>query len=108
MAKVLSPTTKHLVRYLGQMIKIARKEQQMPLGDLSNRMGVSKHIIEDIESGKTAVTIGSYFEAALIVGIPLLGGSREHASNMSKLLSYMNKLIPEVMENHRTEVDDNF
>jgi len=104
---VSSRVTKNTVSYLGNLIRLARKERGFSQEELSKRLNVSRSKIERIESGNTKVSIGSVFEACYILGIPLFGGDKEHINNLSGMLSYMNKLLPDSIPN-KIIIDDNF
>ena len=103
-----SRTTRHIISSVGSMIKLARKEKLMSVEELANRVGVGRNTIDKIENGGDVnIPIGNVIEAALIVGIPLFGGDREHIHNLSTMLGYMNKLIPERYKKEIV-VKDNF
>jgi len=105
--EINSNVTKNTVSYLGNLISLARKERGFSQEELSKRLNVSRSKIQRIESGNTKVSIGSVFEACYILGIPLFGGDKEHITNLSGMLSYMNKLIPERIPN-KIIIDDDF
>ncbi len=101
-------TSTKIIRYLGQLIRIARKERKMSETDLAERMGVARATVQKIEKGEPSVAIGSYIEATVILRIPLLGGDKEHINNLTMLLSYMNQLLPNNVRGKVLEVDDDF
>ena len=104
---VSSRVTKYTVSYLGKLIKLARKERGFSQQELAERLHVSRSTTQRIEDGNTKVSIGNVFEACYILGIPLFGGDREHINNLSGMLSYMNKLLPESIPN-KIIIDDDF
>ena len=89
-----SKTTQHVISSLGSLIKLARKERGMSLTELAERLNVKEDLVQDIENGVVTIPIGIVIEAAIIVGLPLFGGDREHVSNLSTMLAYMNKVLP--------------
>ena len=101
-------TSRKIIQYLGQLIKITRKERKMSESDLAERVGVVRATIQKIEKGDPSVAIGTVIEATVVLGIPLLGGDKEHITNLSTLLSYMNKLLPSNVRGKVIEVDDDF
>ncbi len=107
-APINSRMTKNTVSYLGNLIKLARKERGFTQEELAERIGSSRMTINRIESGNTQAAIGTVFEACFIVGIPLLGCDEKHVNNLSKMLSYMNKLLPERLTNKFTSINDDF
>jgi len=107
-AAVNSRATKNTVSYIGKLIRLARKERGISQQELAERINVSRGVIQRIESGNTKVKIGSVFEACFVLGIPLMGCDKEHISNLSKMLSYINKLIPDNIPNKNIAVNDDF
>ena len=101
-----SRVTKNTVSYLGNLIKLARKERGISQQELADRIGASRMKINRIESGNTQVSIGSVFEACFVLGIPLMGCDKDHVNNLSRMLSYMNKLLPENLPNKNVVYDD--
>jgi len=98
--------TKNTVKYLGNLISIARKERGYTQQELAERMGVSCMTVVRIESGGTKVAIGSVFEACFLLGIPLLGCDEKHVNNLARMLSYMNRFIPDRPTNKFVMNDD--
>jgi len=107
-ATVDSRATKSTVAYLGKLIKLARKERGITQTELGERINGSRSVIQRIELGNTKVSIGSVFEACFLLGIPLMGCDKEHINNLSKMLSYINILIPSSSQNNNKVVDDDF
>jgi len=103
-----SRVTKNTVSYLGGLIKIARKECGLSQQELADRIGSSRMTINKIENGNTQVAIGTVFEACFIVGIPLLGCDEKHVSNLARMLSYINKLLPSNIPAKNIVVKDDF
>ena len=104
----LGYTSRKVIEYFGQLIRTARKERGMTEAELADRMGVSRSTLRRIQDGDPGAAIGSYMEAAIILGIPVMGGDKENIRNMTTLLSYMNKLLPERAQGKVIEVDDDF
>ena len=102
-----SNVTKNTVKYLGNLIGIARKERGYTQQELAERTGISRMTVVRIESGSTKVAIGTVFEVCFLLGIPLLGCDEKYINNLTRMLSYMNKFIPERISN-KFVVDDDF
>ena len=99
MSLPISNVTRHIVKYLGHAINIARKERKMSESELAERLGVRETFVQEIQKGDPNIAVGSYIEAATILGIPLLGGDANHIRNLTSMLGYMNRLIPERTRN---------
>lgn len=89
-----SRITKSTLKYLGNLIRIARKEHGVSQRELAERINVNRDKVRRIESGDPNVRIGSVFEACFVLRIPLMGCSKESINNFSQMISYINKLIP--------------
>ncbi len=107
-APINSRVTKNTVLYLGNLIKIARKERGFTQEELGERINASRSLIQRIESGNAKVAIGTVFEACYIVGIPLLGCDEKHVNNLTRMLSYMNRILPVNIPAKNIKFDDNF
>jgi ribosome-binding protein aMBF1 (putative translation factor) len=103
-----SRATKSTVSYLGNLIKLARKERGFSQHELAERINVSRSSIQRVELGNTKAHIGVVFEACFVLGIPLMGCDKEHVNNLSRMLSYMNRLIPGDIQNKNIDFNDNF
>jgi transcriptional regulator with XRE-family HTH domain len=78
------PLTRPYSRYsrsaialLGQLIRQARIERKLTVGELAERAGISRGLMQRIEKGDPGCTIGAAFEAAAIVGIRLFDAEQD-------------------------------
>lgn len=62
---------RNAVALLGGMIRAARKERKMTARDVADRAGISRGLLQRIESGNPKCEIGVAFEVATIVGVRL-------------------------------------
>jgi len=67
----LSPATHHALQLLGGLIEEGRLRKGWTREDLSERIGVGMVTARRLVRGDPGVAIGTYFEAATLVGIPL-------------------------------------
>jgi len=105
---VSSRATKSTLSYLGNLIKLARKERGITQEELAERIGIGRMKVNRIEAGNSKCTIGSVFEVCFVLGIPLMGCEKEHINSLSRMLSYMNKLLPENIPNKNIDFNDDF
>ena len=56
---------------LGAQIQAARRERRWSQAELAGRAGITKPTLGKIESGDLGVAIGTVFEVATLVGVPL-------------------------------------
>lgn len=66
----------------------------MPQAELAERLGVSRQTVSALEKGDSKVGIGIVFEAAVIVGIPLLASDRYALDKLSTVVAGLATLIP--------------
>lgn len=62
-----------VVELLGKRIRANRKERRMSERELAERAGISRGTLRKIERGDMRVELGVTLEAALMVGVPLMG-----------------------------------
>ncbi|OGT49391.1 MAG: hypothetical protein A3F17_00750 [Gammaproteobacteria bacterium RIFCSPHIGHO2_12_FULL_41_15] len=105
---VVSRITETAISTLGSMIKTARKSQSMTQLELAERLGVNVKTIRKIETGHKTVVIAAVFEAAYIVGIPLLSGQINSLQKWQAALEGFNALLPARTHNKKIELDDDF
>lgn len=104
MDRAYSKHTEAAVKLLATHIKIRRKEKQWTEKELAERTGVSRATIQKIESADMGCSIGFYFEAAIIVGLPLFDDDLKNLSQAEKVLS----LLPQRVRASKSKVDDDF
>lgn len=98
--------SRHAVAVLGQMIRISRIERGWSMLDLAERLGVSRDLLHRIEQGDTRCGIGTVFEAAFIVGVPLFDeDSSTLAARYSKQAEKLS-LLPKSVHKSRDFKDD--
>lgn len=89
-----SRSTLQILQTFGQMIRLARLERKMPQIELAERLGVSRQTVSALEQGEPKVGIGIVFEAAVIVGIPLLAPDRPTLDKVSTVVGGLATLLP--------------
>ncbi|MBU1723043.1 MAG: helix-turn-helix transcriptional regulator [Gammaproteobacteria bacterium] len=104
----LSTRTQTTLHIFASMIRAARLERKMPQQELAERLGVSRQTVSAIEKGDAKVAIGTVFEAAAIVGIPLLAESTRDLQRLSTTVAGLASLLPERARSANVELDDDF
>ncbi len=104
----LSSGTLSVLKTLGAMIKAARLERGMSQAELSQRLGVSRHTVIALEKGEPKVSVGSVFEAATIVGIPLLADNRKELGKLATTVANLANILPERRRGKKVTLDDDF
>ena len=75
--RVYSNYCRDAVALLGGMVRAARKERKMTVQDVADRAGISRGLMQRIESGNPKCEIGVVFEAATIVGVRLFDADED-------------------------------
>lgn len=107
----LRPYSRHsrdAIALLGQQIRRARIEKKMTVGDLAERAGVSRGLVQRIERGDPGCGIGPVFEAAAIVGIRLFDAGPAALSRMAEDAKQELTLLPRAVRPAKIETNDGF
>lgn len=112
----MAATTKHVygrytreaIMLLGQLVAVGRREKKMTAANLAERVGISRGTLLRLENGDPKVEIGVFFEAASIVGVPLLGGDLTGLRTQSERASERLAVLPKYVREQDAQVDDDF
>jgi transcriptional regulator with XRE-family HTH domain len=104
----LSSSTLSVLKTLGAMIKAARLERGMSQAELSRRLGVSRYTVISLEKGEPKVSVGTVFEAATIVGIPLLTEDQRTLHKLATTVANLASVLPERSQRKKVAVTDDF
>ncbi|MBP9725841.1 MAG: helix-turn-helix transcriptional regulator [Gammaproteobacteria bacterium] len=104
---IISDFVQTALSMLGSFIRIARIKRKMPQSELAERLNVSRQTVMAIEKGRPNVAVGVVFEAARILGIPLLNEEKKVISRWQELLGEFQALMPSRVDKGK-EIDDDF
>jgi len=104
----LSSSTLSVLKTLGAMVKAARLERGMSQAELSERLGVSRYTVIALEKGEPKVGVGTMFEAATIVGIPLLASDQDELNKLATTVANLTSILPERGRRKKVTLDDDF
>jgi transcriptional regulator with XRE-family HTH domain len=104
----LSSRTLSVLKTLGAMIRAARLERGMNQADLSRRLGVSRYTVIALEKGNPKVGVGTVFEAATIVGVPLLAEDQHAIDKLSTTVASLASVLPERGRRKKVALRDDF
>ena len=103
----MSPASREALQVLGWAIRAERLQRRWTIAELAERVGVSRPTMAKIEHGDPTVAIGTFFEAATLVGVPLFvdedARNRYGAHKRAELA-----LLPASARRSRQVVDDDF
>ncbi|WP_082483333.1 helix-turn-helix domain-containing protein [Rubellimicrobium mesophilum] len=103
----LSRVSTALLEALAAEVRAARKERGWTENDLAERLGSSRDTVRAIEAARPSVAAGTLFEAAYVLGLPLLGGDANVARIKSEAQARL-VLLPGRVRPRRLEVNDDF
>lgn len=105
--RAYSSYCRNAVALLGGMIRAARKERKMTAQNLADRAGISRGLLQRIESGNPRCELGVAFEVAAIVGIRLFNADENTLARQLNQTREMLALLPKsIRKNSRTVRDD--
>ena len=93
---------------LGQSIRQARIEKKITTGDLAERAGISRGLVQRIEKGDPGCAIGAVFEAAAIVGLRLFDADQAVLSRAISANTAMLTLLPKAARAPKIKAYDDF
>jgi transcriptional regulator with XRE-family HTH domain len=67
--QILFPKHQKILEQLGENIKLARKRRKLTTIQVSERAGIDRTTLYQIEKGKPSVSIGSYFNVLRVLGL---------------------------------------
>lgn len=103
-----SPYSREATILLGQLIRRARIERKITAGELAERAGLSRGLVQRIEKGDPGCAIGAVFETATIVGLRLFDADRAGLSQAIGATTATLALLPKAVRASRIEVKDEF
>ena len=120
----LSIATREALSLLAARLELARRERGLTQADLAERAGISINTLKAVLHGKPQVAIGTVFEVAAILQLPLyetllqsqedqtdprmLSGASQEQRKEKALLNTKLKLLPERVHRKKAGIDDDF
>lgn len=108
MPKVYSPYTKDALLLFCHLIRAERKARKMTEQELADRVGVSRSFIKRLEKGDTSCAVGSVFEAAHVLGIPLFDLEPGRLARELRQVEERLTLLPKTIHKKAKVIDDDF
>lgn len=103
----ISRSTQTALKAFGTLIKNSRSIHKMSQAELAERLNVSRLTVISIEKGNAKVSIGTFFEAATILEIPLLL-SENNLFAKAKTFTHINSLLPKRIRKQSEDLNDEF
>jgi transcriptional regulator with XRE-family HTH domain len=108
MSNALSRYANDALSLLADTIRMARVEQCMSQATLAERAGISRALLSRIERGDRGCAIGSVFEVAAILRVPLFGLDAPSLGQAAARAADRLELLPASVRRPRTPIDDDF
>jgi DNA-binding XRE family transcriptional regulator len=96
------------LKLLGTQIAIARRERRWTRDALIERVGISRQTLTSIEKGSPTVAIGTVFEVATLLGVPLFDRDTVRVGDLLTRSEQRLALLPARVHEPTPEVDDDF
>lgn len=93
-----SPASLDALQVMGNVIRLKRKERELTMQALADKVGVSRGTVQRIEHGDPRCEIGVVFELATILGITLFSDT----TPLHHLSSYLDAKIAVLPNRIRT------
>lgn len=106
--RTYSRVTRDVLALLGGLIRLGRKQRKMSEADLAARVGIARSTLQLIEKGHPKVEIGLVFEAATLVGVPLLVDEPSRLASEQSRIEDKLALLPQSVRIPRSKVKDDF
>ena len=95
-------------RVLGLEVAQARRQRRWTTAELAERAGISPMTLRKVERGDPTVALGTAFEVAALLGIPLFDANRDELSTVVERGRERLALLPARIRERTPPVDDAF
>lgn len=106
--RIYSRYTLDASNLLGRLIKLGRAQRKLTAQDLSDRVGISRGLLQRIEKGDPKCEIGAVFEVAALVGVKLFESDSNTLSTHIERAEDKLALLPKAIHKSRKAIDDAF
>jgi len=101
-------TASTAAKVFGNLIAQGRRDCGMTLDQLAEAIGASPRTVYSIERGEPSVSLGTYFEAASVLGIPLFSADKSELSQYLRAGQDRLALLPDRVRAKDIQFDANF
>ena len=94
--------------HFAALLRIKRREKALTVAELADRLGVSIPTARNLLRGNPAVAIGTYFEAATILGLALFEPDQDRFQTSRDRVEMIESLLPKRVVKPAEDFDDDF
>lgn len=106
--RAYSRTVTYAAQLLGSQVRQARVERRWSVRDLAERAGISTGTLHKVEHGDPSVSLGTAFDVATLVGVPLYHEDRARLATELTRNRDRIALLPQRVREREADVDDGF
>ena len=96
------------ITHFSTLLRIKRKEKKISVDELSVRLGISYPTTKRMLEGAATVAIGTYFEAAYVLGVTLFDPDEGRFAITASKSKQLESLLPKRIHKKKVELDDDF
>jgi len=90
------------------VLRIGREVKGLTIQELADRLGVSRPTATKMLGGAAEVSIGTYFEAAYVLDVPLFDPDPDRVASLRDKTKQLEALLPQRVRRTVEEIDDDF
>lgn len=106
--RLVGRTASTAAKVFGNLIAQGRRDRGMTLAQLAEAIGASPRTVYSIERGEPTVGLGTYFEAASVLGIPLFSADKSELTQFLRDGRDRLALLPDRVRAKDVQFDANF
>src|SRR3954471_19879472 len=106
--RAYSPYATEAAQLLGEQIRAARRNRRWSQRELAERAGITPGTLIKIERGDLSVRLGTAFEAAALVGVPLFHADRSRLTLDLDRTRARSALLAERVRPRKEDLKDEF
>lgn len=96
------------LEHFATLLRVQRKERNWKLEELADRLGVSIPTVRKMLEGSPRVAIGTYFEAAHLLGVSLFDPDQKRFALLAAKTAGIDALLPQRVRTRDEDIDDDF
>ncbi|MDZ7674037.1 MAG: helix-turn-helix transcriptional regulator [Acidimicrobiales bacterium] len=108
MTKTYTRHTSHAAQVLGHQVAAGRRRRRWTIDALANRANVSAPTVRKVEKGDPSVALGTAFDLAVLVGVPLFAEDAAGLAGLAGRLEDRIAVLPRRVDVDDSGLDDDF